>query len=289
MNCENISDIEHHLACCHYQIAAEPVVELLSESSGRRINRRPKNSLLVFVTAGEVDFLSTIRPVRHCTAGDFFIISRNIAFTVSFPVAGTVLFFALQIEADFCSHVRQIIFSQGATAGVHAGFSLKMNSLLEKQIETTMTAVRKGFLCTKFLTSQLETLLTTICAFYPAEYVADFFSPLVNNSYQELFDNKFITTIMQAKNHVFSVKQLAELTNFTSNGFRNHFKRLFNITPVEWITENRKQLIIEELTVSSRTSDEIATLAGFGSTTEFYRFCRKFLGKTAKNLRNRGR
>jgi methylphosphotriester-DNA--protein-cysteine methyltransferase len=57
------------------------------------------------------------------------------------------------------------------------------------------------------------------------------------------------------------------------------------MTPHKWMTEGRANMVLDELTSTSKSFKQIASELGFSSEQQFSKFSRKVFGKTARELR----
>jgi AraC-like DNA-binding protein len=287
MNCENICDKEQHLTCKHYQHNERPEIELLSFDGGEKIQRTKPDARIVFVVVGELDFSYVTNDMLRAREGECFVVPRKMGFNVHFLRPTTLLVCTLSLELDFCARLREDIFNAGTIPSRQHGIVLPSNTILQQHIEILRASVAKGFLCTKFLRSEIANILSIISAFYPRKDVLLFFEPLISHSFREVADDRFCADIMQAQNSVFSVSKLIETTGMSPATFRRYFERIFKMKPSHWINENRKRLIREELIINTRTVDEIATMFGFAQPYELHRFCRLHFGKSVNEIRKK--
>ncbi|MDR1763053.1 MAG: helix-turn-helix domain-containing protein [Dysgonamonadaceae bacterium] len=286
MYCDEICNVEQHLACPDYQSADNPLVELLTFGEGEKIRRVKPYSQLVFVVRGELEFSYASNSGLKAVENDFFIIPQKIGFNICFQRPASLLIFTLKLDIVFCQQLRRDILNLDDYAVRRKPIVLSANKLLLDLMELAAAAVGKCFLCTIFFRSQIAGLITSISAFYPREEALQFFSPLVSHSLRDIDDDIFKSTVLQAQNSIFSVRELADLANQNVVTFRRRFERIFNMQPHAWITQNRKRLIYEELTMNTKTLAEIVYMFNFSRTNELARFCQIHFGQTAKSIRD---
>jgi AraC-like DNA-binding protein len=285
MYSETICNREPHLDCRHCQSANKPIAKILNYGEGKKISRLLPEGHLVFLISGELEFSYASMPTIKAAENDIFAVPRKIGVTLLFLRPTTLLVFRLQLGVNLCIGLRKRIFGFNSRPTGRQGSVLHCNSLLQQQMQTVSAVIEKQFLCKKFLCSQIESISTTICAFYPTESLVHFFAPLFVHSPREAADALFKSTMLQAQRKVFSVSDLASLVNLNVNSFRQKFERIFNMKPFEWITENRKTIMLEEFSMNTKTLDEIAEKLCFSRPNEIHRFCHKHFGLPAKEIR----
>ncbi|MDR1518492.1 MAG: AraC family transcriptional regulator [Dysgonamonadaceae bacterium] len=285
MDCDNICDKEQHLSCCYYQISDQPTVEQLTFAAGEEIRYVSPLCQMVFVAEGELEYTFFLQPCLRTEGGSFFTVPRKISINIRFLRPTTLIIYSFRLDIDFCPRLHENVFSIKASP-YRQNVVLPANALLLKEMEVICTAIKKDFLCTKFLRDQLACIFTTMCAFYPSDLVKQFFAPLTNHSFREIADDLFRSSILQAQNKVFSVQELADLTNLNIVTFRRKFQRIFQMNPKKWIIENRKQMILDELRLNTKTLDEIAARLNFSKRTELHRFCQIHFGQTPQAIIN---
>jgi methylphosphotriester-DNA--protein-cysteine methyltransferase len=260
-------------------------IALLNFDGGEKIRRTKPVGQIVVVLKGELDFSYVINSTLRAREGDCFIVPRKIGFNIQFRQPTMLLICSLSLELDFCERLREDIFNMNRISFRQHGMVLHANTILNQNIEIIRIAIAKGFMCSKFMRAEISNLLSVICAFYPHDDVLRFFEPLVRHSFREVDDDRFSAIVMQAQNNVFTVSKLVEMTGLSPVSFRRRFERIFKMKPMQWINENRKRLIREELIINTRTVDEIATMFGFARPYELYRFCRLHFGKSVNEIR----
>jgi len=240
---------------------------------------------LVVVREGLIEFWWENRTPRQAVSGELFLLPANVDFTVKFIEYSSLLYLYIPQEMEICWHIKQMI-SGYSVKSEEKGSVLKINDLIEKQIELFIETTKSQQLCTKCLNLQIHSILYTVCANYPTDLLTDFFLPIRYAVSRHL--TNFQDIVMHNKNRLFSVTEFAAETFMSRTTFRRHFERVFGTNPQDWITQERLKLIEHELKYDIKPLGEIAKLAGFNNSREFYVYCKKYFGKTATEIRKGG-
>ncbi|MEQ8211395.1 MAG: AraC family transcriptional regulator [Lacipirellulaceae bacterium] len=101
--------------------------------------------------------------------------------------------------------------------------------------------------------------------------------------YQRL--TRAITHINNCYAEKISVQQLAELVHLSISQFNRTFKRLFKITPAQYITRVRINAACTMLRSSSKSVERIASRTGFYDASHFVRLFKKEMQLTPRSYR----
>ena len=75
-----------------------------------------------------------------------------------------------------------------------------------------------------------------------------------------------------------SLEELSQLCNMSLSTFKRHFKKIYNVTPNEYLFDKRLENSKKLLATAEQSIDDIAMLSGFKTTAHF---SRKFKAKYA--------
>jgi len=286
MTSETIQTLEQHKDCPSYQKKHSPVYEVFSLREGIRISQYLKTSALVFVIEGSVEYTFSGNQSVAAKSEDFFILPPHTNFTMKFLEPATLLFLYIAAESEFCWRIKKLVISNKKAKDENLqGSLLRMNEFIRLAIKQFLAVTDKGLLCTTYLNSQIQSMLTCICCFYPDEMLAEFFAPLRLNTFVPVKGADFKEIILQNKYRFFRVSDIVAATNLSRTTVRRYFERCFNVTPQDWIDEKRRELIEHELKYDLKPLKKIAEMTGFKSVREFYGYCQKRFGKTATEIR----
>ncbi|MCD8185740.1 MAG: AraC family transcriptional regulator [Rikenellaceae bacterium] len=86
--------------------------------------------------------------------------------------------------------------------------------------------------------------------------------------------------------HITSVQELADLSLYSSSGFKKQFYRVFGNSPSVWLRNRKSALIYQDLNGSGLSIKEIADKYHFSSVSSFSTFCRKNFGSPPGKIRS---
>jgi AraC-like DNA-binding protein len=281
MNNERIADLQQHENCPFYQKKDNPVFEVISHRRGTAVCHKISDAAIIFVIEGEIAFSN-----RTAAKNEFFMLPARTNFTVEFLESGSLLYLYIQPESDICWRVKQMLFEHSPHI-MQQNLSLQTTDRIEKHISLFIALTDNNVQCIKLLKAQILVLLNIICVEYPVDTLAGFFSPL--RYCHSKNGVNFKDVVLQNKNKVFKVCELAAATLMSRASFRRKFVRVFGMTPQDWITQERVKYIEFMLKYETIPLNQVAQQAGFFSVREFYGYCKKMFGKTAKEIRKEGK
>ncbi|NDW09022.1 AraC family transcriptional regulator [Dysgonomonas sp. 520] len=119
--------------------------------------------------------------------------------------------------------------------------------------------------------------------FYTNEQLQGFFSTMPNE------DLNFSEKVYNHLSEVRSVRQLAEIMNYSYSGFNKRFKRSFGISAYSWITQQRRKMVYYELCNTNKSVKQISIDHRFVTLSHFNEFCHKNLGSSPSEIRRKNR
>ncbi|MDR1201253.1 MAG: helix-turn-helix domain-containing protein [Tannerellaceae bacterium] len=122
-------------------------------------------------------------------------------------------------------------------------------------------------------------LLTILKSFYLKEDIANFFHPIIGRS------PHFRMQVLRNYRKESHVDGLAQRLGIEKRSFSFQFKEEFNMSPYQWLLNQKAKHIRFSLAESDKSLDEIRTEFGFKFAGHFTRFCKKQFNCTPIRLR----
>jgi len=164
--------------------------------------------------------------------------------------------------------------------GGNIGF-LKSNQRTTEFVNSLKNYIKDGIQSIRFYDVKLQEFLFIVKAYFDKQQVIDFFAPVHNKDYAFLND----VSVNYAK--VKTVKELAVLLDYSLSGFEKKFKRVFDISPYQWMQEQKAKKIYHEVSFTRKTFTKLAEEYKFSSPAHFNDFCRNYFDSTPGKLRKK--
>ena len=158
------------------------------------------------------------------------------------------------------------------------GQSLEMIPPLLNFAEGIHQNLQNGALCQKFFEIKEKELIYLLTSYFPQEELIAFIHPLLKTQ------NKFRSFVMQYYYKVKTVEELAILGKYGIVTFRRLFKEEFGEPAYQWMTRQRQEHILYDLTHRNDSISEIADKYLFESLSQFSNFCKKNLHASPREL-----
>ena len=113
---------------------------------------------------------------------------------------------------------------------------------------------------------KIKEILLLLLSSKKAEEVALLLEHFVNKrtaSFKEVIETHVLSEI--------SLEELSQLCNMSISTFKRHFKKIYNVTPNEYLFDKRLENSKKLLATSEQSIDDIALLSGFKTTAHFSR------------------
>ena len=124
-------------------------------------------------------------------------------------------------------------------------------------------------------------LIHLLCQYYQPKELQAFFNPMVGESVP------FRSLVIAHYRKASKAEELAELCGYSLSSFRRTFKSEFGIPAYQWLIEKRAEHISHKLSMAHISFVDIIDEFNFSSPQHFNSFCKRYLGDTPSNLRNK--
>ena len=271
---------QEHFACFNYEKGQNSQLEILKRSAGESIIRDLVDTEIVFVIDGHFT-------LSYGKFIDLDIVKGKILF---FPPGSHVNAKVLEdthiivcrirgvVQLCDCLPLEHLYRQHGSKKNDHFHM-LEINDRVNSYIENFVNCVNDGLKCSSFFSIKMKELFFLLRAYYDKDDLADFFAPLVGK------DAQFMNLMYQNYRNVKSVHELADLSMYSSSGFKKQFNRVFGTSASEWLSDQKARLIFQDLNHSKLSIKELADKYDFSSVSSFSNFCLNKFGKTPGKIR----
>lgn len=250
-------------------------------------------------------------------AGDTFTIDKKEQNSIIFIIKGSVIVNSIEKE-NYIVNERQFIFcykeftydfvaqtdaeilvsyfsKTGATCDlgtlyklyknsyksiVYDFCSLPFNDALENWLQLALKFVRDGINCS-YMHSSIHEAMFVVFRFY---YTPKELLHMLYNLFSKEFS--FRTLIENNRPKAKNLNHLAELCGYDIHTFNIVFRKYYvNITPYNWMQEEKSRDIYKDLCDTDLSINAIAEKYNFSGTGHLSEFCKRFLGNTPLKLR----
>jgi len=273
---------QEHFSCYNYDKGQNARLEILKRPSGEKIIRDLVDTEIVFVIQGHFNLsygkyvdldiqkgkIMFFPPGSHIEADIFedthLIICR---------VRGVV-------ELCECLPLERLYWEHGGNKNKDFHM-LEINERISSYIEHFVECTNDGLRCSSYFSIKMKELFFLLRAYYSKEDLAAFFAPLMGK------DSQFMNLMYQNYRKVKSVQELADLSMYSSSGFKKQFNKVFGTSASEWLSDQKAKLIFQDLNHSPLHIKELADKYDFSSVSSFSNFCLSKFGKTPGKMRQR--
>lgn len=275
---------EEHCSCFNYEGGEGRAIEVKYLKKGDTWNQTSKHHKIVFVLNGLLRYDLGDVTGQYLSKSKMLLYPSDVEFEIQALNDSEVIIIRLPVTEQLCDvysfeklltekiQYRDDIEDQSSI--------LDINERMGLFLEMLRDYVAEGLRCTYFFQIKIKEMLFILRAYYAKEDLLHFFYPLLTS------DMTFSEFILKHKHEVRTVKEFAELSNYSLSGFQKRFKKVFGISAHKWLNEHRSKSILHEINNSERTLKEISNKYGFSSQSYFNDFCKTNFGSTPGQLRN---
>jgi AraC-like DNA-binding protein len=156
---------------------------------------------------------------------------------------------------------------------------LQINKPLKKFLTSLIFYIDEGISCLHFHEMKQKELLYNLRFFYTKKELAGLFAPIISKNLD--FRNIVLANYLYAS----SVKELAQICNYSLSSFNRTFKKNFRENPYLWLQNQKIKYIAGRLADKSIPLNQIIDEFRFSSPSHFTVFCKKHLKLTPSQFR----
>ena len=212
--------------------------------------------------------------------GYMFLLPKNKQITTFARKATTLLLCSFTNDLRLCSRfsIQQLShFISESTC--QNPYCLKLDIRLQSFFSLLVDCLKEGLGCIHYHQIKRDELFLYLRAGYTKEELALFFYPVLDQNLE------FKDFVLMNSRKIFDVKHFALQANMSQSTFNRHFKETFNETAKNWLLLRKQEFVKRDIALSNLSFSEIAEKYKFSSTSYLDTFCKKYFGKTPKEIR----
>ena len=277
----NLCHVDEHTSCFQYSDSHNSSIEIVELKAGEDTKLSSSSNQFIFVVRGTLSFSTKKVQNKKIHAEELILIPLHNPCFITAIEDLKMLVMRLNFSITFCDRLPLELFLEAngkIDPDADAGF-LSSNPVLTDFVSTMQRYIADGLKCTFFFDIKIHEFLFLIRAYYDKQLVFNFFKPIYTTDF--IFSSSIYKNLSQVR----TVKEMASKLRYSLSGFEKKFKRVFNISPHQWMQEQRARKIYHEIHCTKKTFAEIAFDYDFSSPAHFNVFCKIFFGRPPGELR----
>ncbi len=233
---------------------------------------------LVFQLEGETHINWNEHKDVVIKAGEMYFLPRGASITGY--IVGGVSFIVAIIEREMTNKELDDLrkMKNFETFSKYKFKAMTMKKPMVKLAESVRNYLVSGVNCTHLHEAKFNELYVILHWYYSYADNAQLFYPmaLATSKFSDyILDNYHITT---------SIGELVSRANMSRSTFDRKFKEIFKTTPLKWIDEHTRQLIISKASEPNVTVKDLMYEVGILNPSQFTTLCRRLCGTTPSEL-----
>lgn len=270
-----------HISCTNYAEEFNKVFTLMEIPEGHTVERRFLNTtFLVILLQGDIEIRYEIDKYFTPQLGYMFLLPKNKQITTFARKATTLLLCSftndLRLYSRFSIQQLSHFISESTCQNPYC---LKLDIRLQSFFSLLVDCLKEGLGCIHYHQIKRDELFLYLRAGYTKEELALFFYPVLGQNLE------FKDFVLMNSRKIFDVKDFALQANMSQSTFNRRFKETFNETAKNWLLLRKQEFVKRDIALSNLSFSEIAEKYKFSSTSYLDTFCKKYFGKTPKEIR----
>lgn len=270
-----------HISCTNYAEEFNKVFTLMEIPEGHTVERRFLNTtFLVILLQGDIEIRYEIDKYFTPQLGYMFLLPKNKQITTCARKATTLLLCSftndLKLYSRFSIQQLSHFISESTCQNPYC---LKLDIRLQSFFSLLVDCLKEGLGCIHYHQIKRDELFLYLRAGYTKEELALFFYPVLGQNLE------FKDFVLMNSRKIFDVKNFALQANMSLSTFNRRFKETFNETAKNWLLLRKQEFVKRDVALSNLSFSEIAEKYKFSSTSYLDTFCKKYFGKTPKEIR----
>jgi AraC-like DNA-binding protein len=276
------AEIQIHLDCFNYSKNKEkPLIELRQYKKGSIHQIVTKSNEIIVVLTGVLNFSFSQTFIREAIEGYMIILPIRHNCMIEIFEDTTFIIFRLDIDLGFCNHFSFEMLHRKKRENEKKMCVLNANDVIRNYLSHLTTCLNDGLYCGYLLEIKLKEFLYLLRYYYPMNELKAFFTPILSDDFE------FSSLIRKHYLLTSTVNDLAKKVNYSISGFEKRFKKVFEVSPSQWMQSQKAQAIYHKINCSTKTFAELAYEFGFSSPSHFNNFCKKKFNETPGNIRRK--
>jgi len=270
--------LDEHRACSNYISDYNVGFKNCRINQGEFIVPSDKeHHCLFFLTTGRVE-LSYESQVHDIRKDMLWFIPMSSEYRIYAKTDATLIMNYFTKPIDFCEKAALEDLSLLLDQKTYT-FILRVNRPLKKYLSTLVFYINEGIFCKHFHEIKQKELFFILRYFYTKREIAGLFAPIISKNLD--FKNIVLANYLNAS----SVKELAQICNYSLSSFNRIFKKNFKENPYLWLQNQKIKYIAGRLSDKNIPLGQIIDEFRFSSPSHFTIFCKKHLNLTPSQYR----
>jgi AraC-like DNA-binding protein len=271
--------LNEHCSCFNYCRGEQATISIRAIPAGGTWEISPVNNALVFVLEGELQFSYKKKTNKVVQSGKIMLLTSDVMFKAQANKDTQIVVVRMPVNIQLCDWYSFERLLQEVGTGYTEFTLLDIRNEMKSFLDTLVFYINSGIKCTVMFDMKVKELFYVFRGFYPKEELYAFFYPILSN------DMTFSDFVQKNYHKVKTVKELAEIANYSLSGFVKRFKKVFGTSAYQWMKEQKAAMIYHEINDMSKSLKEISFDYGFSSPAHFNDFCKVYFGNTPGNIR----
>ena len=270
--------LDEHRACSNYISDYNIGFKNCQIKQGESISLANKEyHCLFFLISGHVNLLYESQTFQLKKDTVWFI-PMSSDFKICANTDASLILNYFNKPVDFCEKMALEGLSVFLEQKPHTSM-LKINMPLKKFLISLIFYMNEGIFCKHFHEIKQKELFFILRYFYTKRELAGLFAPMISKNMD--FKNIVLANYLNAS----SVKELAQICNYSLSSFNRIFKKNFEENPYIWLQNQKIKYITGRLSDKSIPLGQIIDEFRFSSPSHFTIFCKKHLNLTPSQYR----
>ena len=282
----NLCHSNEHTTCSQYSNTNEQKIEIFKVMKGDTYQLFSEQTQMVFIIEGSFNIFCKKVNNKRVKKGELILVPLHRPCVITALEEVTMMLMKLTPNIVFCEHMSLDMLLgkiNGSSKDESIGLLKPHPRIMDFAISLKNYYVNDDINCSYYFDLKIRELFFLIRVYYDKKQVFHFFKPIYSGDY--VFSNGIFKNLNKVK----TVKELADMLNYSLSGFEKKFKRVFEVSPYQWMQEQRAKKIYYEINCSKKTFTEIAFEYGFSSPAHFNDFCRNYFNDTPGGVRKENR
>lgn len=244
------------------------------------IDKSELNSI-IFVLKGKLAINSVEKDLYELKENNFVFCYKEFTYNFKAEADTEVLVSRFTKTGSTCDLGTLFRLFKNSYKSIEYDFkSLQINEAIEKWLAMALQFLRDDITCAYMHNTLHEALFVVFRFYYTPKELLQFLYNLFSKEFS------FRTLIENNRPKAKNLNHLAELCGYDIHTFNIIFRKYYsNITPYNWMQEERSREIYKDLCETDLSINSIAEKFNFSGTGHLSEFCKRFLGNTPLKIR----
>lgn len=265
-------------SCSNFLDKKDYVFRSAAKEKGERFEVLSQSHVILICYEGSLRLSLSKENSFEISAGHMLLIPQKMKVDVEVLLNCDLVFMKFDTYVNVCPYISSSTYKKYLDDQDYTFYQLELNDTMKNLTKLFIEKIKLGPACLLYHKTKKLDFFSFLSMCYTDKEIARLLYPLL--------DEHFMITELLHKyaDQVNSVNELIEYSGMSRSAFYQKFKEIYGVTAKQWLLQRKAERVKQRLLAPNPIIKEIRYEFGFGSASQFHRFCTTYLGASSSDI-----